>query len=284
MSRYIVLFCAALLALLPSSVWARDSLWKTTAAIATCEAYDRLHDYLERFEYNCKSVAPRFHENLIEEDWVRGARLSACYIGSINHILPIPASYECSVFTDRSEYHHIVCTRDYPEDQVAHEQYTLSDWQTALVTGAKSLKSCADKNINFAFTGPTLTPHMLLDRFKHEHGLALSEGDSLMYLGTGSSKSCGPQRDATARTMGVLSFFTGGQEPMRSAEETVGTDPFFWERNVEIGKGLQLTFTDMRDLDDIQRRFDPDFSWGSMPAGVSFSLSVVGIRAQGRRE
>ena len=273
MSRYIILFCAALLVLLPSNVWARDSLWKTASALATCQAYDRLQGYLERFEYTCKSVAPPFHRDLIEEDWIQAAKLSVCYIGSVNHILPIPSAYQCSVFSDRSDYHELVCTREYPENQIAYDQSILSDWQTSLVTDAAALKSCVGRGVEFSFTGGSVVPHMLLDRYQHELGVALSKGHSLMYLGAGFPKSCGSTGNKPILPMGVLSFFVNPQK-------TEKANPIFWENNIEVGNGLQLTFTGMKDLATIRKQLDPGNSWGTMPQGVAIAMRSVGLSVE----
>ena len=189
MSRHLILLCSTLVVLLANAAWARDALWKTASTVATCEAYDRLQQSLEHFNYRCQRVAPRFHAELIGKDWLRPAGLSACYIGSLDHILPIGSAYKCSVFWDRSRYRQVLCTRKYPKDQVAYEQSALSKWRASLMTAARTLKACRGEAVDFAFTGRSTVPHILWDHYEHELGLALSAGKSLLYLGTGASKT-----------------------------------------------------------------------------------------------
>ena len=273
MSRHLILLCSTLVVLLANAAWARDALWKTASTVATCEAYDRLQQSLEHFNYRCQRVAPRFHAELIGKDWLRPAGLSACYIGSLDHILPIGSAYKCSVFWDRSRYRQVLCTRKYPKDQVAYEQSALSKWRASLMTAARTLKACRGEAVDFAFTGRSTVPHILWDHYEHELGLALSAGKSLLYLGTGASKPCGTPGGGEKTEMGVLSFFV-------NPNQTMNEDPLFWERHREIRKGFRLTESGLRDLADIQSRLGPQFSWANLPQGVSIQMGSVGMSAE----
>ncbi len=273
MSRHMILLCSTLLVLLANGAWARDALWKTASTVATCETYDRLQQSLENFDYRCQRVAPPFHAELIGKDWLRPAGLSACYVGSMDHVLPIGPAYKCSTFWDRLGFREVLCTREYPEGQVAYEQSALSEWRASLMKSARALKSCRFGAIEFSFTGGSTVPHMLWDHYEHELGLALSSGKSLMYLGTGASKPCGTPGGGEKTEMGVLGFFI-------NANETMVEDPMFWEKHREVGKGLRPTEGGLRDLADIRNRLGPQFSGANLPPGLSIQLGSVGMSAE----
>lgn len=279
MSKRVTLVCVIMSLLLANGVLARDSLWRTASEMATCEAYDRLQESLEHLELQCQTPVPHFHKALIEQDWLRLAGLSACYVGPLHHFLPIGAEYDCSLFTDGSEFHEVVCTRDYPEDQVTFEQSTLSEWQTSLMAAATMLKSCRGAPLELSFAGPSLVPSILWDHYQHdlgvalsEIGVALSEKSFLLYLGTGTSKPCGSPRGGDKTEMGVVSFAIG-------MDGTVSEDPMFLETRVEIHNGLHQVERRMRDLADLQRRFGSEIQIPSLPRGLSVEIGSVEFTA-----
>jgi len=273
MSRYLILLCSVLMLLLPDGALARDTLWKTASTAATCQAYDRLQNSLKHISHRCQSPVPRLHAELIGKDWLGPAGLSACYIGSIGHVLPIDAAYKCSMFWDRSRYRQVLCTREYPKNQVAYEQSALSEWRASLMNAARALKSCRGGAVDFAFTGRSTVPHFLWDHYEHELGLALSKSNSMLYLGTGTSKPCGMPEGGEKTEMGVLSFFVGGNQ-------TMDEDPLFWEKHRGIRNGLRLTVSGLRNLTDIRKRLGPQFSGPNLPYGFSMQMGSVGMSAE----
>ena len=275
MSRYLILLCSVLVILLPDGAWARDTLWKTASTTATCEAYERLQNSLRDLGYRCQSPVPRLHADLIGEEWLAPAGLSACYIGSMGQTLPIGTAYKCSLFWNRSEYRAVLCTRKYPEGQVAYEQSALSEWQASFMKAATALRSCRGGAVDFAFTERSAVPHFLWDHYEHELGLALSRGDSTLYLGTGTSKQCGTPEGEEKTEMGVLSFVISGNQ-----NQTMGEDPLFWENHSEIRNGLRLTVGGLRALADIQRRWGPQFSLPHLPYGLSMHVGYVRMSAE----
>ena len=252
--------------------WA-ESIWNTATEMATCRAHGQLSRFLRSYNYACRSDAPPLHKDWISQEWLAATGLSACYIGRSDHIPGLQSGYRCSVTTDRKRYHNIVCTRPFPADEVESAKSSLENWEENFSTRALELQKCEGSPIDMSFANRNLVPESLWKWYRHELGIVLSRQDSLMYMGIGIPSSCGKARTDRESTIGVVSFFLGAGGPAQP-------DPFFWETRRNLGDGVGVTIGGMRDLAEIQRKYNPSGSWGAIPPGLSVTMGFVRVHAE----